>query len=85
MGCGASSHDVPVIRCDEIYTWLYNNHLDMYHDKIVSERYDHPAFLYQASQEDLKLLADTVGMTESHKQNFLNLLLPIIILAKPVP
>lgn len=90
MGCGASQacldsvEDNPVIQNEEVYTWLHNNHLEIYYDKIISNGYDHLEFLYSASQEDLKLLADNVGMIDFDKKEFLNLLCPIIILASPV-
>tara|TARA_B100000945_G_C20212858_1_gene516886 strand:- start:186 stop:467 length:282 start_codon:yes stop_codon:yes gene_type:complete len=92
MGCGASQAQArsdrvespPVIQNEEVYTWLHNNHLEMYYDKIISNGYDHLDFLYAASQEDLKLLATNVGMSDFDKKEFLNLLLPVIILATPV-
>ena len=92
MGCGASQEfqarservAPPDIQNEEIHTWLHNNHLEMYYDKIISNGYDHLDFLYSASQEDLKLLATNVGMSDFDKKEFINLLLPVIVLATPV-
>tara|TARA_B100001094_G_scaffold329648_1_gene392850 strand:- start:3452 stop:3709 length:258 start_codon:yes stop_codon:yes gene_type:complete len=84
MGCGASSLNVQVRQQDPLYKWLHNIYLEMYYDKLVSNGYDHLDFLFAAYKEDLEELIITIGMSENHKEIFIQNLIPVIILATPV-
>ena len=85
MGCGASSLNVQVRQQDPLYKWLYDINLEIYYDKLVSNGYNHIDFLFAAYKEDLEGLIITIGMNEYHKEIFIRNLLPVIILATPVP
>ena len=86
MGCGASSASSFEQTIDpNLYPWLKDKNLEIYYDKLISEGYTHMDFIRAAYPEDLNKLFNTLKMTESHMQIFIqSLKLPDVILATPV-